>query len=623
MTSAEAGPHADRALDRLVWCTLVAAALVAAHPYPGIVHDGILYFAQALARIYPEIYGSDLFFKWGSQDQYSVFSVLYSALLVRLGVNGANILLVVLGQLLFLGASFLLIRRLLQPGLRGFAMLMVVCSNGVYGGYFIFRMAEPFVTPRSFVEASTLLGIALLASDRRVVAFVVLVAGALLHPLVALVGFFYAWIYLVMQDRRWAWALLLAVPALAAGLAGVQPAAQLFTRFDPEWLASLVEQNQHIFLTEWTFYDWSLVACDLALVGIAFTLAAGFARRALGAALVFAAASLALSLVGADLLHNVLLTNLQLWRGMWLVHWMSAAALPFIAWRMWREGTVGQLTAGLAVFVFLFRGLPSGLGAALLLVLVFAGRERFALRPSLARAVLVGLAGASLVNWVMALSRERDASLLSAVSPIQEYVVHALSKPLVLVVLGAGIGFWLLREPRRWQKAVVALVLAGLTPLLWDQRSPFKRYVESAPLGTHPFSEVVAPHHEVFWYGDVVAPWVLMQRRSYMSAAQKAGQMFNRNTAMDVRARRAALEIVEVQSEICGLVNALNKRNDSCDPDLEAVATACRESKGGLDYVVLPNRIGSEWVASWTPPVEIPYRKPHFYLYDCKKLVRS
>jgi hypothetical protein len=68
------------------------------------------------------------------------------------------------------------------------------------------------------------------------------------------------------------------------------------------------------------------------------------------------------------------------------------------------------------------------------------------------------------------------------------------------------------------------------------------------------------------------------------------------------------------------VVNALNKRNDSCAVDLEAITSVCKDAPG-LDFVVLGSALDKEYVATWTPPVEFPFRRPHFYLYDCKKLV--
>ena len=622
LAAARATPYApsDRALDAIAWSALVGAVLVLAHPYAGIMHDGILYYVQALARLHPEIYANDVYFRWGSQDRYSVFSPFYTVLIQQLGTAGANILLVVASQALFLGASFLLIRKLVEPPLRGFGLLMVAASNGVYGGWFIFRMAEPFVTPRPFAEAATLIALALLGSGRRVAALAVLFGAALLHPLVALVGLACAWIYLVGENRRWLWAAALAVPALIAAAAGVEPFAQLLRRFDPEWLQTLMMRNQHLFALQWTRNDWMLVACDVAVAGVGLHLASGFARRLLAAVLILAGGSLVATLIGADLAGNVLVTNLQFWRSLWLLHWVSAALVPFVAWRLWRLGGIGELLAGLAVFTFVFRGLPAGFAAAAAFAAAYAWRARIVARPALLRLALLALPVGGLLNWHVNLQRSREIAFYAAENPVLEYVVRALSKPFVLVVLGSAIAFWLLREPRPWQKAALAAGLACVAVLLWDQRVPMKRYIESVELGAHPFSRIVGPHDEVFWHGDVVAPWILMQRRSYLSGAQQAGQMFHRETAIELERRRVAIEVVEIQEELCLVVNALNRRSDACAVDVEAITAVCKDAPG-LDFVVLGHTLDKQWVASWTPPVEMPFRRPYYYLYDCKKLV--
>ena len=111
---------------------------------------------QALLKVNPDIYSGDAFFQWGSQDRYTLFSPIYGWLIVHLGLEHATITLLLLSQGLFLAASFALVRALIPTGLRGYAMVFVVCGVGLYGGRFLFRMAEPFVTPRAFVEAATL-----------------------------------------------------------------------------------------------------------------------------------------------------------------------------------------------------------------------------------------------------------------------------------------------------------------------------------------------------------------------------------------------------------------------------------------------------------------------------------
>ena len=90
-------------------------------------------------------------------------------------------------------------------------MVFIACSTGLYGGFFIFRIAEPFVTPRPYVEAATLLAVLLLVSGRRGGSIAVPPRSALLHPLVALSGMLYWWLYHVIEDRRWCWLLVLGV----------------------------------------------------------------------------------------------------------------------------------------------------------------------------------------------------------------------------------------------------------------------------------------------------------------------------------------------------------------------------------------------------------------------------
>lgn len=67
---------------------LLAGLWLWAHPYRGLTHDAILYSAQALSHLYPEIFRSDIFFVYGSQDDYTLFSRIYAFLIGWLGLEG-------------------------------------------------------------------------------------------------------------------------------------------------------------------------------------------------------------------------------------------------------------------------------------------------------------------------------------------------------------------------------------------------------------------------------------------------------------------------------------------------------------------------------------------------------
>jgi hypothetical protein len=613
----------DAALRGFTWFAVVVTCFILMHPYAGIVHDNVLYLAQGLLRMNPDIYGGDAFFQWGSQDSYTLFSPIYAALIVHLGIGNSTVVLLLLAQGLFLAASFALVRVLIPPGLRGFAMLFIVCSVGLYGGFFLFRMAEPFVTPRGFVEAMTLFAIALLAAGRSGWALALLVVGALLHPLIAFAGMVYWWLYQLLEDRRWWWFLGLGVIPAALALAGIAPFTQLFQSFDEKWLSILAQDNANLFLTQWRHNDWEMVAFDSAVLFIGMRFAEGFAHRAFRAALATVALALGATFVFADVLHNVLLTSIQPWRAVWIVHWMAAAAIPFVVSRFWKEGSLARLAAGLLVFGFVTRGLPTSVAATVVALILFHFRNRAAINPGIVRIALCSLAAGAFVNWMSIVSRVHLYSSFDAVSPISDFAIRALSKSFPLLVFASAvIWFSVLRRRLMPAASLVAAALLLLAVSVWDQRSPFRVYIETAELGSHPFSRIVQPHQEVLWHGNAEAPWVMMQRKSYFSDTQRSGQVFSREMALELTRRKDTLAVLSFQEQLCGLMNTLNRRNDSCEPDLNAIQEVCVNATN-LDFIVLETSISNRWVASWTWPVPVGGRRPYYYLYECKSLARS
>ena len=615
-------PSREDLLRYIGWTAVVVAAFVLSRPYAGIKHDGVLYLAQALSRLHPEIFGGDVFFRWGSQDQYTLFTPAYAWLITQIGLNKANLILVLLSQGLFLAASYALVRALIQPGLRGFAMLFLVFGNGIYGAALVFRLAEPFVTPRPFVEAAALLAIALLTNGRRGWSLLLLAIGAALHPIVSLAGMMYWWIHQMLRDRRWAWLLAAGIVPVIAGIAGIAPFAKLLQTFDEQWLALLLENNYNLFVTRWGLQDWTFLVFDLVALGLGVRLSEGRLRAALTTAMATAVVGLGVTFVGADLLRNVLLADVQAWRVLWLVHWMAVAALPLIAFRLWREGAPGRLITGLMIYGLVTRGLPTSLAATVLAVALFCLRNRLVLRVGIAHAVVAALMAGAFTNWFNGASREHDSAFFDAVNPIADFLLHSLSKPFVLIVGGTAIAWFGLRRRNPGVAAMVAVGFFMIACSLWDQRTPYRTYIESAEIGSHPFSRLVEPQEEVLWHGDLVAPWVMMLRRSYFSAAQQSGQMFNRETAIDLQKRWRLLALLDFQETVCTIMNNLNRRYDTCEPDFEVVQELCREAPE-LGHIVLTTRIEGKWAAFWTPPVEFGGRRPHYYLYDCKTAVRG
>ena len=97
------------ALATLALVAGMVAIWVFSHPYRGILHDGILYLAQALLRTRPETFSRDLFFAYGSQDSYTLFSTPYAFFIGLLGIGGAAKSLLLLAQASFLATTALLL----------------------------------------------------------------------------------------------------------------------------------------------------------------------------------------------------------------------------------------------------------------------------------------------------------------------------------------------------------------------------------------------------------------------------------------------------------------------------------------------------------------------------------
>lgn len=76
------------------------------HPYTGIRHDAVLYTVQALNFLHPQNYAGDVYFLFGSQDDYTLFSPLYAALIALIGLGSAALLIAFFGALLWCYAAW-------------------------------------------------------------------------------------------------------------------------------------------------------------------------------------------------------------------------------------------------------------------------------------------------------------------------------------------------------------------------------------------------------------------------------------------------------------------------------------------------------------------------------------
>lgn len=520
------------------------------HGYQGIHHDGVLYTLQALAHAGSESLRQDVFLRFGSQDQYTLFGSVYALALRVLGVETAATLLTLASQLAVVLCAAALLRRMVTGHtlvLLGVSVLIAI--PGYYGAGRIFSVIEPFLTPRMSAEALVLAGLAAACNQRRVLASSLVALAALMHPVMAAAGFAALWFFLIAIPRpRLRWSVVGAGFLLTAALATLGPGARLGP-FDPEWLALARERVPYVFLSGWTLDDWGRAAVPLATLVIGMRLLESRARLLCQATLFTALTGLLLTLLACDTLHLVLLTQLQPWRWQWLAVVVAALTLPSIAVTGWRRGTVGRITIGLLAAAWLF------------------GSDDLALITAAAAAASLGLGHYSdrkELRWLLygALILAGGALLLRVASSFLFLEVHfadpktplwirelgtvaadgALPVALVLLTL------WLAEQKRSLPAVMLvgasALVLTVvLFPDTWRRWSQ-QRFSPSLVARFAPWRALIPAGSDVFWSESPLDTWVLLERPSYLSVAQTSGMLFSRASALELQRRAQALSAV-------------------------------------------------------------------------------
>lgn len=621
------------------WALVAVAALlfVWTRPYTGIRHDGVLYAAQALRHLDPGIFNGDIFFRYGSQDSFSAFGRMYAAAVAAVGFSWASLLGVAVAQICFFLAVALVVWRAVPLESRALACLLVAATGGAYGSVSntqvpVLHYAEPFLTGRSYAEILVVCGVALMLQQRLLAATVICAMAAVMHPLMALPGLLLCWLLAIRKHRAWLGLLVLAVPALWLAKAGVAPFDKALMFYDPEW-RELVDKHNYVFMTAWPLASWLALAADLVLlVALAFHEKEPRLAVLLKALIAVFLLCVGTSLLGADVLSNVLITSLQLWRVQWICH---LAALMFLAPELLRalRGTrLEQLAAVSLIYAILFQDLITGSAAMFLgLLLLYVGApRRWQISPFTLWLSMSCLAIASGYNWwrqtttVLRLREYLAGTQVELGGIVLAYLQQAPMGPLILAL--AIISIILLARRSAIAVCMVLTVLAVITLTNWDNRPAITKLVESTPTqGPYVFSKFVPADAEVYWQDDALAPWLLMHRRSYASGVQAGGFVFNRGTAIELKRRQDVTSTFDFQRQVCGLLNALRDNRNSCEPDITGVALTCQEDPL-LRYIVMPTKLEGWALASWTPELEVR-EKGHepktYYLYECARLVAS
>ncbi len=592
---------------------------------------------QVLQALAPTVLAGDLFFAHGSQDRYSIFSGLMAPLAQHFSWAGIQFFWLLVAQIASYCAIYALLKPSLDSGLRLWLGLLFAAglSHG-YEGRQVFSFSEDFLTARTLAEPLVLWALVALLRKRMMAAVLLVAAAALCHPLMSLPALVVGALYLMEHDRRWS--CLLAFPALLPILAlgGIAPFELMLKTYDSEWWRWIAEVNE-VLVQRWAWVDWQFLAFEAAVLWIGARHLPSSLSRLCRSTLLAASLLLLLSAVGADILQNQLLTQLQLWRVLWLVRILVLACLPTLLLGLWFESDSSKRATARALVTLLLATLlvveiRAEEGWVLMVVSaagLFAWHKGLTLRLVLAYwvglgsvlcivMVCAGMFWNSFLPWPMGYLYQPDLPLW----------FDFLRLPAVLLSLPLLI--WWGWQRGGWQRISSAAFFACMVLVClphWDRRSEWTRLLETGALQrTHPFQAWIAPGQSVYWHEQLAPTWLLLGRPSYYEKAQGAGLLFNEGTARAFGPRWDAWQPVRKHVQSCWMGAALSRSDSTLclTPPLVLVQQLC-STQAELRYMVFDQALHSARgrmpaLAVWNP--QLPsFPDQRFYLYDCQQLV--
>lgn len=630
-TVASPAGRADSRVFSIAAMLWIAALWLTCRPFRGIRHDSILYIGQTFNALWPGKLSSDWFFLGASQDRYTVFTPLMSRAVGAFGLQGAEIGLLLSFNAMFVWATWQLLKEL--PILMRWAALVALAAlSHTYGGEGSFAFAEPFLTARTLGEPFGVLALASLLRGRLGWSVLALAATAAGHPLVAIPVVAVGWAFLCLGDRRWLWCGLgiVAVPVLA--VFNVGPFAAVLHTFDPAWYHEVRNVDTQCFLLDWSVADWAAVLVDLAVVLLGGRLLSGTRVGRLATAT--ALASVVLTVVwglGADVGHNVLLTQLQFWRVYWILHLLALCLLPVVLHHYASQGDAGRWLASAIVLACVAvqsnwdTGWVGGVWLAIVFVVVTRGVK---LSRGILRLATIGTLAMSALIMAFVYSKTHEAVMLSG----SFGDTFGLSVVFSLLLVSAAVGFgglWALHTSRGILRAALgAVVILALSFGIraWDQRAPWQLYTERAyDAQDRPFQGLIPAGASVFWESSPLQTWLLLHRPSFFSVNQASGLVFSREASMEfVRRNRPYKELLFIHDRCNQLSAALSvgllKGVLDCRPPVSVMKHFCTIPHGGPDYMVFDWQRPEGLVASWKFEDGPPSDQKTYYLYDCSKL---
>ncbi|MBI1832826.1 MAG: hypothetical protein HYR84_15405, partial [Planctomycetes bacterium] len=617
---------------------LLLAMNAVARPCSATSHDARLYSLQAMNQAQDGVFADDVFLRYGSQDQFTLFAHVIGPLVGLVGVRPAFFGLYLVFNTLFIYSLFRLIRALVDDSLIAtISLFYLVTAPLNYGGADIFTVHEQFFTPRLIGTTLTLFALERLLRHGFVSAFALLAAGALFHPLMVFGGMmiwagYVASTFLPLRvfftiaiASLLGFTMVLSIPTVGACLFGT---------LDDDWHRLIRVAVGYNYPDTWAVKDWTNVAVSFAVPTAAcLSLYPDDAdRQRFFAIAILAGVVGLLTTVAASMLPYALLFQGQPYRVLWILR-VVQVPLAFLLIARWSESeSVLKQCASLALVGFFcvthYIPIELGIFAIMVPLSIFASRMNDeSWWYGGARGFVVAAIAWMLYRWCF-FAAQRD--VIARFFDLGEWVMFDLVGPAFLIVgLCVTACYWNAAPSLaglRWTSALIALGIP--LGLFATEVSPaFRQHHTRLGSDIAFVSDFIRDHHPADGRRPAVycvcnrpdLLWIDGRTTSYFSIIQTAGVMFHRDTAMEIDRRAqvvAKFEMAQQRAEMLypdegkkvGMANLFKIDFDCPAPTRDDLIRLCRDP--GLDYVAIPHEFPGLHSAS----------NGRIFVYECYKV---
>lgn len=587
-------------------------------PHRGIIHDSRLYVFDILNIAHEGIFANDILTIVGTQDKYTLFSYIAAPLYKILSPWAATTLVFIAGQLVWFSGIIALVAKFAEDEkIAFFGLLSAFLLPTTYFGFAVLSYGEPFATPRLFVEGLTFWSLWCFFTRRYLVAALLVAAAFSLHPIMGLIAASLLIAILLQTGRRWWWIFGAgSIAGVAIILASGFVPLEIFTAtLEGDWLRVVQARAKYLYLSEWRLKDWARIILVASFTLPMIALYSGWQRRLLISATVVGASGLLVSFIGTDVLHNVLLSQVQTSRSVWFVYLLGNVGLGVVVANLYKKSEEDgdaffflYLSAWTVTLLLLpLAGMILGLVASGLAYLRITGK--IAGIPSLFRR-LIYMLSVILFIWLIFLRLKFwiASGSLAAVFEKNEAFMGIAGFTQIELVLIAFIIFAAVRLRLKIPSAVtkgLLVLLAVWSIFVWDRRSAEDRGLEGAYI-VDALLEQIPEGAQVYWEGNAKGAWLLLGRPSYFADAQGAGVVFSEDLSVQYLKRSRVAQAIDGVDYVNiwrpfktleEYTERLTAQKELGRGDLVDACTSAPE----LDFLVLTRQVDEAYLMDWQP----------------------